>query len=194
MIKNHGEECKSQLDILKEGDFNDLTPKPYYRKNLPSRVENFIPRPKDLHEILKLLNLKNRFITILGYSGIGKSTLARELVRYVQFRNMFKDGVIYLDIRSCEKILKIFETITMELFEGSQVKFSKTFQENAQKIIKELHQKNVLIVFDNCHNIISSESKDDFKKLIEYMMKNCDNVYFVFTNRNSLGRQIDYCS
>lgn len=25
-------------------------------------------------------------------------------------------------------------------------------------------------------------------------MKNCVNVYFVFTNRSSLGRQIDYCS
>jgi len=25
-------------------------------------------------------------------------------------------------------------------------------------------------------------------------MKNCDNVYFVFTHRNSLSRQIDYCS
>lgn len=24
-------------------------------------------------------------------------------------------------------------------------------------------------------------------------MKNCDNVYFVFTNRSSIGRQIDYC-
>jgi hypothetical protein len=25
-------------------------------------------------------------------------------------------------------------------------------------------------------------------------MKNCDNVYFVFTNRSGIGRQIDYCS
>ena len=39
MIKGHSEEaCKSKLDILKEGDFNDLTIKPFYRKNLPSRV------------------------------------------------------------------------------------------------------------------------------------------------------------
>lgn len=25
-------------------------------------------------------------------------------------------------------------------------------------------------------------------------MKNCDNVYFVFTNRSGIGRQIDYCA
>lgn len=39
-----------------------------------------------------------------------------------------------------------------------------------------------------------SEDKHEFKKLIEIIMKNCDNVYFVFTNRSSIGRQIDYCS
>jgi ABC-type oligopeptide transport system ATPase subunit len=60
-----------------------------------------------------LIDSKNRFISVIGHSGIGKSTLARELVRYIQFRNIFKDGVIYLDIRSCEKMLKIFEVFTM---------------------------------------------------------------------------------
>lgn len=45
---------------------------------------------------------------MIGQSGIGKSTLARELVRYVQFRNLFKDGVIYIEIRSCENMVKLF--------------------------------------------------------------------------------------
>ena len=63
-------------------------------------------------------------------------------------------------------MLKIFEAISMELFEGSQVKFNKTLLENTQKIIKELYDRNVLIVFDNCQNILSSDNKDEFKKLI----------------------------
>jgi ABC-type cobalamin/Fe3+-siderophores transport system ATPase subunit len=41
------------------------------------------------------MEAKRRFITIVGAAGIGKSTLVRELVRYVQFRNIFKDGVVY---------------------------------------------------------------------------------------------------
>lgn len=70
-------------------------------------MENFIPRPKDIQEILKLIDTKKRYITITGMPGIGKSTLARELVRYIQFRNIFRDGVVYVDIRGCENMGKI---------------------------------------------------------------------------------------
>jgi ABC-type multidrug transport system fused ATPase/permease subunit len=127
MIKDHCEKsCRYNLNIVKEGKFRDLTYKPYFCKFIPSRVENFIPRPKDLHEILKLINNKNRFISVIGNSGIGKSTLIRELVRFIHFRNIFKDGVIYLDIRSCEKMLKIFEVFTIELFDNSSDKLNKS--------------------------------------------------------------------
>ena len=78
IIRDHPQDqCSSQPDIVEGGSFSDLRTKPFYRKNLPSRVENFIPRPRDLHEILRLLQTKNRFITIVGCSGMGKSTLAR---------------------------------------------------------------------------------------------------------------------
>lgn len=67
----------------------------------------------DLHCVLELIQLKNRFITVVGGSGMGKSTLARELVRFIQFRNIFKDGVIYLDIRSFQKMAKIYDAFAM---------------------------------------------------------------------------------
>lgn len=82
----------------------------------------------------------------------------------------------------------------MQLFESSPSKLNKTFGQNAQKIVKQIQEREVLIVMDNCQNIMLSEDKNQFKKLIEIIMKNCDNVYFVFTNRSTIVRQIDYCS
>ena len=46
-----------------------------------------------------------------------------------------------------------------ELFDNIQVKLHKKFQENAQKIIKELTNKHVLIVMDNCQSIMSSSDR-----------------------------------
>lgn len=41
---------------------------------------------------------------------------------------------------------------------------------------------------------MASDDKENFKKMIESMMKNCDDTYFLFTHRISISRQIDYCS
>jgi len=66
-----------------------------------------------LHQILEMIHKKRRFITIVGQSGIGKSTLVRELVRYVQFRNFFRDGVIYLELSRCESMAKVYEVFDL---------------------------------------------------------------------------------
>jgi hypothetical protein len=113
MLKNHCiEECNHYFAHRNENDaFNDLNPRPKYNKYTLSRVEHFIPRCRDMYEIVSLLNQKRRFITITGQSGIGKSTIVRELVRYVQFRNFFNDGIIYIELSRCENLLKILENL-----------------------------------------------------------------------------------
>jgi len=50
------------------------------------------------------------------------------------------------------------------------------------------------MVLDNCQAIMASEDKDQFKRLTEVLMKHCLNVVFIFTNRFSISKQIDYCS
>lgn len=74
-----------------------------------SRVEHYIPRSKEIYEIIRLIqHKKRRYITIVGQSGLGKSTLVRELVRYIQFRNYFRDGTVYLELARCETMAKVF--------------------------------------------------------------------------------------
>ena len=60
-----------------------------------------------------MIGQKRRLITITGQSGIGKSTLVRELVRYIQFRNYFKDGIVYLELGRCENMDKIYEVLDL---------------------------------------------------------------------------------
>lgn len=72
-VKDH--QC-SVLNTAKIGAFKDLTKKSIYGKNIPSRVENFIFRHEIMYEVISTL-AKQRFVTIKGMPGIGKSTLVR---------------------------------------------------------------------------------------------------------------------
>ena len=97
LIKRHNNQsiydehkCVGWID-LGPGSFQDLTWKPEFN-HLPSQVENFLGRNEIMHEVITLI-LTNRFITIKGIPGIGKSSLAKEVGRYIYDRNHFKNGV-----------------------------------------------------------------------------------------------------
>ena len=42
-------------------------------------------------------------MTISGLFGIGKSCLIKEICFLIKERNLFKDGIIYLDLQSYER-------------------------------------------------------------------------------------------
>ena len=91
--------CMGMID-LGPGSFQDLSPKPEFN-HLPSHVENFVGRNEMMHEVISFI-LNNRFITITGIPGIGKSSLAKEVARYIYDRNYFKNGVsLYFIIIIC---------------------------------------------------------------------------------------------
>ena len=82
--------CQGWVD-LRPGSFQDLSWKPEFN-HLPSQVENFVGRNEIMHEVITQI-LTYRFITIKGIPGIGKSSLAKEVGRYIYDRNHFKNGV-----------------------------------------------------------------------------------------------------
>jgi hypothetical protein len=67
--------CNS-LSTARCGEFRDLTGRPIYGRNIPSKVENFVVRHEIMYEVISALS-NHRFITIKGIPGIGKSTLVR---------------------------------------------------------------------------------------------------------------------
>ena len=73
---------------LSEGRFLDLTPGSDF-PNLPCETENFLGRNEAMHDLLVLIS-SNRFITIKGLPGIGKSSLSKHLARFLWERKVFK--------------------------------------------------------------------------------------------------------
>lgn len=119
LLNQCGDKCKALAqempniltDESKKLKFEDITPTQKFNK-IPPRVEFFQGRHVELHEIFCLVK-KQRFVTIKGIPGIGKSSLCREIANYVYERNIFKDGIIYISLSGCDTIeglMGIFET------------------------------------------------------------------------------------
>lgn len=66
-----------------------------------SRVEDFLGRRKEMQEIISDIN-SNRLVTIKGIPGIGKTTLAKAIIYYLDERHTFKDGIILLSLRGLD--------------------------------------------------------------------------------------------
>ena len=91
----------------------DLTPIPVFHK-IPSRVEHFLGRHMELHEVIKLIR-NQRFVTIKGIPGVGKSSLCREVANFMYDRNIFQDGIIYLPLSGCDTIEGIISSLDSKL-------------------------------------------------------------------------------
>lgn len=82
------EEGNEHNPPISEGRFLDLTPGNDF-PNLPCETENFLGRNEAMHDLLVLIS-SNRFITIKGLPGIGKSSLLKHLARFLWERKVFK--------------------------------------------------------------------------------------------------------
>lgn len=93
-------ETKHRCVILKryeEGQIQNISQNPLFRFKV-SEVEDFVGRRIDMQETLESLRT-HRLVTIKGMPGIGKSSLAKTVGRYIDERAIFKAGIIWVSGR-----------------------------------------------------------------------------------------------
>ena len=72
---------------LKEGELQILAKPPEY-KLLPSKVEGFVGRQKELYDVVSSCT-SNRLVTIIGLPGVGKTSLTKNATHYLCSRRTF---------------------------------------------------------------------------------------------------------
>ena len=83
-------------------------------KNIPASIENFVGRNNECKTLIEMLNV-NRWVSVEGASGIGKSAIVKYVINILHDRNVFADGIIYLTLRDCwsfENFIKKLSTHT----------------------------------------------------------------------------------
>jgi predicted ATPase len=144
------------------------------KHNLPIQLTSFIGREKEIETVKKLLT-DFRLVTLTGAGGCGKTRLALEVAE--NLIGDYEDGVWFVDfapltnpnllINEVASVLKIKEKVKIELVET---------------VLKEIIDKNILIILDNCEHLISSCSE-----LAEKLLKSVSGLTLLVTSREALN-------
>ena len=164
---------------FKEGTLTKHETVPFFN-SIPSIVENFKGRQQEMCEVISLLH-ESRLVNILGPPGIGKTSLARNLLNHLKDRRRFDDGIIYVALRGCESAQMFLTRLSLaiqsnaEQNEENVVSLQKlaSIKENSenednlmnkedvkkmrQYIINILRSKEVLIALDNCEDPLEDD-------------------------------------
>ena len=62
-----------------------------------TKMSGTLERPEDICIVVSLLN-NNRLVTIWGMPGIGKTTVAKFVAQFLEEREKFPDGIIYISM------------------------------------------------------------------------------------------------
>ena len=102
---------------------------------------------------------------VCGPPGIGKTSFVKILGHYLHLREMYKDGVYYLDLKPAQNITKV-----NEMMQEIGVDLQPTMT----------GQKNMLLILDNCDNLLK-KSAASVMILLKFFNKECG-VSVVFTS------------
>lgn len=126
--------------------------------NLPRERTPLFGRGLDVDRCLQILD-KNRFVTILGIGGTGKTRLASRVGREATAR--FPDGVWFVDLIPLTSVESL-ETAVADVL-GMALSAGAT----RPQVIDALRRRDLLLIFDNCEHLREAAA-DLINDLLEY--------------------------
>ena len=139
---------------------------------LPARLTRMIGRADTIQEISKQLNA-DRFVTIVGPGGIGKTTVAVSLAH--SLAEEFEDGTYFFDLGAINDPRVVPGVVASTL--GIMVRSD----DPTPSIITFLQQKRMLMVFDSCEHVVATVAT-----LAERIFQEASQVYVLATSRETL--------
>lgn len=157
------------------------------KQNLPIQMTPFVGRENELAELARMLNYKNRFVTITAPGGMGKTRLVLAFAsQFVEDGNTpektqkyFEDGVYFIELAPLSDpsiIITAIAQATGYQFHNEDTESSK------QQLLNFLSDKSILLIMDNYEHLL------DGAQLIPEILIAAPNVVIFATSRQLLGQ------
>ncbi|AWY43920.1 transcriptional regulator [Pseudomonas putida] len=140
--------------------------------NLPLRSTRLIGRKALVDNLVAQLP-RQRFITLVGPGGIGKTTVALSAAE--QLIGRYRDGIRLLDLAPITDPLMITGHL------AALLELSVHDAEPLNSLTLFLHERQMLLVIDNCEHLL-----DEVALLCESLLRGAPQVHILATSRESL--------
>lgn len=146
--------------------------------NLPLRRTRLIGRQTLVDNLVTQLP-RQRFITLVGPGGIGKTTVALRVAEHLIGR--YRDGIRLLDLAPINDPLMITGHL------ATLLGLSLHDDEPLNNLGRFLHKRQMLLVIDNCEHLI-----DQVALLCESLLRGAPQVHILTTSRESLRAEGEF--
>lgn len=150
----------------------DSSPQPArkLRHNLPNRLSTFIGREKEIDRVIELLR-GARLLTITGAGGVGKTSLALQVVGYLL--DAFADGVWLVELAPLADPELVVQACaqTLEVSKQPETPYLTA-------LVDYLRKKHLLLILDNCEHLIGACGH-----LATELLKACPKLTILTTSR-----------
>jgi len=141
--------------------------------NLPRRLSSFVGRERPMETVKQLLEA-NRLVTLTGFGGSGKSSLAIEVAR--DLLKTLPDGAWLVELAPLTDAALLPQTVAAAL--GVKDDPNRT---PSEALIDDLQGKNLLLVIDNCEHLAAACAE-----LIHTLLTSASGIRVLATSRESL--------
>jgi predicted ATPase/DNA-binding SARP family transcriptional activator len=145
--------------------------------NLPKPMTSFIGREKEIQQVEHLVS-QAKLVTIIGSGGVGKTRLAIEIASVLTPR--YKDGVWWVELAALLKTVH-FDLVAQAVAKALRIPESPGLP-IVEEVVEHLHDKQLLLVLDNCEHLI-----EDCSSLTERLLADCPGLTILATSREALG-------
>ena len=143
--------------------------------SLPPPLARMVGRDDAVSDIESKL-LAERFVTIVGSGGIGKTTVGVAAAHAVLAE--FPDSVQFIDLGSVQKPSQVAAAVAIAI--GLQIRT----EDPVPDILAALQTRQMLLIFDNCEHVL-----DAVTPLVEQIFAGASQVFILATSREPLGAE-----
>ena len=146
---------------------------------LPARSRRMVGRDLILSDVQESLR-KQRFVTLLGPGGIGKTTIAVAAGHALAAE--FGGAVYFVDLGSLPDPDLVVRAI------GTSLGFSPESNEASLELVDLIRSRRLLIILDNCEHVIQAVAS-----IAEQLFQEAQQVHLLATSRELLKVEGEHC-